>query len=558
MTQITVNEAIVDFLERQGSRYIFGVPNPHLFGPLYKREGVKPVLVRHEQAAVFMACGYGLATGSPGICTGTLGPGWGNLLSGLGEATLGSMPLLAICPGPSVTGNGRGVMQEFEQMKATEPFCKWTWRLQDPKRIYWAMRRAFAKAITSPPGPVYLEIPLDVGVAKVDRETGELLEPRRSEGNPADIAKAVQLILAAEAPLLVAGSGVHRSRAYEQLKALASLLDCPVLTTPGGKGSIEDTHPLAAGCVGVARTKWSREIYEAADLQIWVGSQLEGLQTADWKWRPPQLVHIDVDVNQIGRNWRPDCGIVGDARLVLSQLIEALAPHRNEIPERATAGSLSRLRERYIAESQDILNSTNRPIHPGKSVWEISKQVDESTFVVQDVGAHMQWVAASPYMEIKQAGNWAAPSDYLCLGFGVAAALGVKLARPEMRVISICGDGGFQMVGLHEMAVASEYRIPVTWVIINNGALGWIKYEQKRIYAGQYVASEFHQKLDFVKAAEAAGCFGLKVIDPGSLQETVKKALEMNEKGVPVVVDVDSDPGPQLEGFDDWYDAVLE
>jgi len=402
------------------------------------------------------------------------------------------------------------------------------------EKIPWIMRRAFNIAASPPPGPVFINFPIDLGQETFDAEPYKPTLPVRSAGDPELIVEAGEHLLKADRPLIVAGRGVHASAAWKELRELAELLAVPVLTTNSGKGAIVDNHPLAMGGVGINRTRLSEKVYTEADWMLWVGSQLEEWATGNLLERPrATFIYVDADPRQMSRNWVPDVGIVGDARLVLQQLVDycRLKVQRGALEDYPRVKDLTRLKREYFAGIQ-LVDST--PMHPGRLALAVSKHMPEDAVAVLGEGVNRVWTAV--LLQVRTQGHWVSASDYGCMGFSVAASIGVKLGKPRNPVFCITGDGSFQMQ-MHELPVAVQYNAPVTWFIADDHCLGWIKWHQK-VHGERYIAVDFNPAWRFDKVAEACGVEGILVERLGELDEAVTRAFRLNREGVAAVVDV--------------------
>jgi len=551
-------QAIVEALKAENVQYVFGIPgsSANLYNALYDAPEIKPILVRHEQSAAFMATAYGRLTGKPGICHGTLGPGFSNLLSGILEAYTGCTPVIAICPAVALKHEGMGALQEADQLSIVAPMTKWRTRICRPDRATWAMRRAFSIASNGKPGPVFVEVPQDVGQEKVEMpEYVPADGPLRIRGDPEKIAEAARLLLKAQKPVLIAGGGAYLSRAYEEVRKLAELLCIPVLTTASGRGTISEDHPMAVGLVGLYRTKIGKEVYESADLLISVGARMEELESGLWNWFPrnAKFVQVDIDAFEIGRNWIPDIAIVGDAKLVLRDLIRILRAHiktkRLEMPR---VRELIRAKKKYEVEVESECMTDAMPIRTRRIVKAINKIFGRNTILVNENGSLDLWSYYWPYYKVMDVGDCVPPSAQTCMGFGVAGAIGAKLAKPGKKVVCVTGDGAFQMA-MKELPTAAQYKAPATWVILNNYSLGWPKYLSKIFYQERYISVDYEIQPDFAAVAESSGCYGERVEKPDAVERALNNALKANSEGLPAVLDFVVEPFDYNEYFKEFH-----
>jgi len=326
------------------------------------------------------------------------------------------------------------------------------------------------------------------------------------------------------------------------------------MTTPSGRGSLPEDHPFALGLVGLYFTKVGETAYGDADLLVTVGSRNEEFQTGRWQYFPQgaRFVQIDIDPFEIGRNWIPDVAIVGDAKLALRQLVAALEREKTTRPwDTAWGEELSRRKREYEAEVEADCLTEDVPIRSKRVVKELNRVFGGDAILVNENGSQDLWSYYCPYYQVAVGGHCVPPGEQTCMGFGVAGAIGAKLAMPGKRVVCVTGDGAFQMF-MKELPTAVQYEAPVTWAVLNNASLGWIKYHQKERLGGRYIATDFQVQPDFVGIASANRCFGERVIEPSQVRSALERALRANEEGTPAVLDFVIDPwefGPGFERF---------
>ncbi|MGQ9513984.1 MAG: thiamine pyrophosphate-binding protein [Thermoproteota archaeon] len=551
-------EVLAEALRSEGVEFIFGLPGGQsvdiLYDALDDSTKPRPILVRHEQSASFMAYAYSRLRGEPGVCHGTVGPGVHNMVAGIAEAWSASIPVIAICPQVRSDYEWKGALQEFPQIQLMAPFTKWAVRISNPEKIAWTIRRAFQIACCGRPGPVFVEISSEVGSRKTeDVEYVRSIRPIRTRPDQRDLAEACELILKAERPIIVAGGGVYLSRAFSELRNFAEVLCIPVLTTASGKGAIDEDHPLSAGLIGLYRTKVSRKIWNEADLIIGVGTRFEQLESGNWNWFPEKakLITVNIDATEVGLNWVPDVALVGDAKLALRDLIDSLAAK-----VRKDEGSMSRieqlraLKREYEIETLSASISNDSPIKPLRVMKELRALMEKDAIVCHENGSIDIW--SYSHLPILEGGMSVMPGGQTCMGFGVAAAIGAKLSLPNRQVVCVTGDGAFQMMA-KELPTAAQYRASATWCIMNNFSLGWVKFSQKHFYREHYVAVDFDVQPDFPKIAEASKCYGERVEKPGDIGGALKRAFKANEEGKPAVLDFLIDGSDLPPGFLEFY-----
>jgi len=546
-------EAVVEALEVEGVPSVFGLPGDprFLYDALYD-SSIRSVLVREETSGVFMAMAYARLTGRPGVCFGSPGPGVANLLPGLMEADAACTPVIALASTADTRHEGMGAFQEVDQLSMVKPVTKWSTRVTQPEKVPWTMRRAFSIATSGKPGPVYVEIPTDIALQQADIPSYVPAPgPLRPAGDPEAVEAAAALLAQAKRPLIVAGGGTILSGAQAELKALAEMRGAPVMTTPSGRGSIPEDHPLALGLVGLYLTRVGEKAYGEADLLMSVGSRNEEFQTGGWRCFPQdaRFVQIDIDPFEIGRNWVPDAAIIGDARLVLGQLAASLEDRRPWDTE--WSEDLTGQKGAYESEVDADCRSDAVPIKSKRVVKELNRVFGGDAILVNENGSQDIWSYYCPYYQVTSGGYCVPPGEQTCMGFGVAGAIGAKLAMPGKRVVCVTGDGAFQMF-MKELPTAVQYDAPVTWVVLNNDSLGWIKYHQKRM-GDRYISTDFDVQPDFVGIARANRCFGERVTEPGEVRSALERALQANEDGIPAVLDFVIDPWDFGPGFDRFH-----
>ncbi len=543
----------MDGLTREGVKHVFGLPgNPDaLYDSLYDST-IEPILVRHESSGAFMAMCYSKLKRRPGVCFGSPGPGVSNLVPGVLEAWSGCIPLLALGGSAALTHEGEGAFQEAPQLDFFRGISKWSFRIPMASRASWAVRRAFTIAVNGKPGPVYLEVPFDVGQEKTDVDYMYPSVPFiRFRPDPEAVKRSAELILVAQRPVIVAGGGALYSGASAEIIELSETLGIPILTTPSGRGIIPEDHPMALGQVGLYRTRLGRDAYRSSDLVISLGSRNEEFQTASWSYFPEEasLIQVDIDPTELGRNLSPAVPVVADVKLFLSDLLELIKRRIEKVP----FIQIPRVRfnldatAAYIAEVDAECRDESSPIKSKKVVYEACRIFGPKTILVNENGSQDLWSYYWPYWAVGAIDGCIAPAEQTCMGFGVAGCIGAKLAAPERPVICTTGDGAFQMF-MKELPTAVQYKAPVTWIVLNNFSLGWIKLHEK-VRRGRFLAVDFDVQPDFVKIAEASGCYGEKVIKPDGIKSALLNALKENQRGIPSVLDFIVDPWDFPEGF---------
>ena len=375
-----------------------------------------------------------------------------------------------------------------------------------------------------------------------------------------DPKRAAELLLAAKRPIIVAGGGALYSGCSAELVKLVAQLGVPVLTTPSGRGIIPEDHPLYLGQVGLYRTKLGRDAYQSADLIISLGSRNEEFQTAAWSYYPPgaAFIQVDIDPSELGRNFQPTVPIVSDAKLFLQDLNTYIGGRVKKTPlsKMPRVKAVLDAKAAYMAEVNAECEDSSKPIKTKRVVYEACRVFGAKTVLVNENGSQDLWSYYWPYWAVGALGGCVAPAEQTCMGLAVAGCIGAKLAAPERPVVCTTGDGAFQMF-MKEMPTAVQHKAPVTWIVLNNDSLGWIKLHE-RANRERYIAVDFEAQPDFVKIAEASGCHGARVTDPEDIKKALERAKKENERGVPAMVQFDVDPWDFPDGFKEFQPDLFK
>ena len=534
-------EAVVHALRAERVARIYGLPGDprHLYDALYDAPEIEAVLVRHEASGAFMAMAEARVLGTVGVCHASPGPGMTNTVSALLEAFSACQPIILLATGTPGAYVGMGAFQEHDGVAVARPVTKWSVRVERPERIPWTMQRAFAIARSGKPGPVYVEVPSDVGLADAEMaEYRRIPGPSRSLPDPLDLRAAAELLAASARPVLVAGGGLVSSAAFAELARLAEQEHIPVMTTLSGRGSIAEDNDLAFGLTGLYRTRPGRDVFNAADVLVTVGARMEGFQSGDWKIYPPdaQFIQIELDPFEVGRNWVPDVALLGDARLTLDALARQLNhnPGRRDERRRSAQTAIEAKAAFAVAVARECDEATSVPLRSKLIVHELNDVFGRDTILVNENGGQDLWTYFHPFYRVLDCGDAVTPGEQTCMGVGVTGAVGAKLARPEKKVVCVTGDGAFQMMP-QELSTAVQYGAPVTWVVLDTSSLGWSKWRQRD--SGRYIATDFVSQPDLAALARAHGCHGERVTQPKDVRPALERALERNADGLPAVLD---------------------
>ena len=557
---MNVWQGIVSALKAEKTEYIFGLPGGELFyDALYDVPKIKTVLVREESAGSFMAMGYARVSGRPGICFAPAGPGVANLVPGILEAQSACLPVIAIGCSSKRANAGMGAFQEVDQVSILKPITKWSERVTEPDRISWVMRRAFSLATHGRPGPVYVDIPRDTGAEEITPIRYAPVEyPLRTSGDPQKIKEAAALLLKAKRPVLVAGGGAVSSRAFDEVRKFAELLNLPLMTTPCGRGILSEEHPLAFGLVGLYFSGIGEEVYGEADLLITLGSRNEDFQSGEQGFFPKgaKYIQVDIDPEEMGRNWVPDTAVVGDIKLVLQALLRELQRaglKKGKQNPRMT--KLLKAKDAYEARvKKECLGESSIPLKTKRIVRELCEVFGKNAILVNENGSQDLWSYYWPYYKVGSINSCVAPGEQTCMGGGCSAAIGAKLAMPDRDVVCTTGDGAFQMF-MKELATAAQHNAPVTYVVLNNFSLGWIKFAQRN-RGNRFISTDYKVQPDFVQIARANQCYGERVEKPEEIRPALQRALMETRGGTPAVLDFIVDGWDFAPGFKRFYERL--
>ncbi len=538
-------EAVARMVAAQGVEMTFGIGDSHLQLYAMRTAGLKAVNIRYEGSAPFMAMAYSRVTGKPGVCSASTGPGVANMVPGALEAYSQCCPLVMLCQSINQKTEGMGEFQECDQLGMMAPVTKWAVRVNDIDRLDWYVRRAFSLAMNDQPGPVFVEVPYDVGGDITHGLSVDIEEPTyqpairlRASGDPREITRAADLLVGAERPVAIAGNGSMLSGAAEPFRELIEKLGIPFATTPGGRGIVSEEHPLALGLVGLYRNTMCKEYISNADVILAVGTRNEAFQTHRWKDMPDNAksIHVDVAASEIGRNWMPTVGVVGDACLVLTQLLQEVRVHHRSPAgmESQRVQELVTRKERLIADVDAECATTEYPFAAKRVVHAASAVFGRNTILVNENGSQDSWSYFYPFFTVANSSSCVTVAEQTCMGMGVVGAIAAKLAAPSRNVVCVTGDGAFQMY-MKELPTAAQYRTGCTWVVLNNSSFGWPGYYQMQTVG--WNATTFDVQPDFAEIARASGCHGRRVESIDDIGPALQEAVELNEKGVPVVLD---------------------
>ncbi|AIP33961.1 hypothetical protein DR64_8139 [Paraburkholderia xenovorans LB400] len=551
MKTVQVGRAIVNALRAEGVDALFGMPGGHviqIYDALYDTPEIRHYLVRHEGTAASMAAGYAQLTGRPAVCVVTAGPGATNVLTAVAEAHVASLPMVIIAGRGATTTSYRGASQEVPTEKVFAPVTKWSVRIDFADDAIPIVRRAFALARSGRPGPVYIDIPrdilaLDCNVPDTYEPVSTLARPNASE---CILDKAFEALRAARRPIIIAGGGAVASNAFEAVRELAEALAIPVLTSLAGRGIISDEHPLSAGGLGTNRNDLSKQLLRDADVVLGLGTRFEEMET---NWRvgfvPAEqacYIQVDIDPGEIGRSVPASIGIAGDIKAVVSSLLTRIKDAGVGLKAGAYATHPRTLDcvktiQRIEREIDEVASSVESPIHPFRVIRAARAVFPRDTTVAIDVGCLSQhMVGAHPIFRVFEPRSLIVPSSFYGMGFATNALPAASIVYPDRPALGFSGDGSFQMV-LPVLPVAAQYKLAVTWVVLNDQALGSIRDIQKYVYKSRFVDTDFEFQPDFATIAKGCGCYGERIEKADDVEAALKRALAANRAGIPAVLD---------------------
>ncbi|MFZ0492029.1 MAG: acetolactate synthase large subunit [Acidimicrobiia bacterium] len=541
LTKRTGAETLIASLEKEGVETIFGVPGGAIlpaYDPLYDSP-IRHILARHEQGAGHMAEGYAWATGEVGVCIVTSGPGATNLVTPLTNALIDSVPLVAISGQVSTRSVGNDAFQEAYTVGVTMSATKHNYFVTDPDDIADVVHEAFHIAATGRPGPVLIDLPKDILAATAATHAPREIDlpgyKPATEGHHLKVNEAIALIASATRPVLYIGGGIIKANAYREVRRLAEAATLPVVTTLMGRGAFPDNHPLALGMPGMHGNYTAITAMQHADLLIAIGVRFDDRVTGDPDSFAPhaKVIHADVDPAEIGKIRTADVPIVGDARRVLVQLLEAWGDRR--VPDRTAWLALLSDWQRTYPLTYD--QQPDGPVKPQYVIEELYRLTGGDAIIVAGVGQHQMWT--SQFWKFDEPRHWINSGGLGTMGFAIPAAVGAKVGKPDELVYAIDGDGCFQMT-LQELITAATENIPVKIAVINNGSLGMVKQWQELFYSGRLSATLLGDHPDYVKLAEGMGCVGLRAQIPEEVAPVIEKSLSIDDR--PVVVEFVVDP----------------
>ncbi|MED5048814.1 acetolactate synthase large subunit [Bacillus siamensis] len=532
----TMNGALmlIESLKKEKVEMIFGYPGGAVL-PIYDKlyqSGLVHILPRHEQGAIHAAEGYARVSGKPGVVIATSGPGATNLVTGLADAMIDSLPLVVFTGQVATSVIGSDAFQEADILGITMPITKHSYQVRRPEDLPGVIKEAFHIATTGRPGPVLIDIPKDVaafeGEFRYDHEINLPGYQPVKEPNYLQIRKLVEAVSSAKKPVILAGAGVLHGKASEDLKNYAEQQQIPVAHTLLGLGGFPADHPLFLGMAGMHGTYTANMALYHCDLLISIGARFDDRVTGNLKHfaKSAKVAHIDIDPAEIGKIIETQIPVVGDSKIVLQELLKQNGKQGQSDEWKQ---QLSEWKEEYPLWYTD---DSEEGLKPQKLIEYIHQFTNGEAIVATDVGQHQMW--AAQFYPFRKADKWVTSGGLGTMGFGLPAAIGAQLADRNATVVAILGDGGFQMT-LQELDVIRQLNLPVKVIILNNECLGMVRQWQEIFYEERYSESKFSAQPDFVKLSEAYGIKGIRITSEEEAEKELQKALSSKE---PAVIDV--------------------
>ncbi|ADB63196.1 thiamine pyrophosphate protein central region (plasmid) [Haloterrigena turkmenica DSM 5511] len=575
MPTLTGGEIIAKYLEKEGVEYLVGIPGHGSTNLLdaFNDSEVEVIQPRHEEGATHLADGYARASGDPLAVFTSIGPGATNTVTGVATAYVDSIPMVVFTGAPQTHEYGQGILQEIERQKpgdfpsVMEPVTKKSFVVNDVEQLPRVLRRAFQVATTGRPGPVHVDVPMDVQGGAADVEIPEPAETRthsRPGGDPESVSEAADLLAEADRPVIVPGGGCMLGEAWDEVQDLAEHLKAPVIPTFQAKGIIPEDHELFVGYAGWIGSTAGNELASNADVVLAIGCRFTDMHTSSFEQGvsfeipPSKLIHVDIDNEEIGKNYPVEVGILGDSKVVTRQLHEAVADRVD--PVGTEDNEYYDEIQRLWAEWQELVEERQTddvPMSISRALASLREALDRDGIVVSSAGQPQE--VTNPQFPVYEPRTNISCGGFSTMGFGVSAAIGAKLARPDRQVVDVEGDGSFMMCN-QEVNCAVEHDVDVTWLVVNNDGWKSIRNLQVDKYGWDRVLNTpFEEGVDFVQMAESFGVeFSERVIKPENLTETLEEALAHDGPAlVEAIVEPDNeDSGAIVTGK--WDLADLE
>jgi len=564
--ELSGGQILVQSLKDEGVDYIFGYPGGavlHLYDALFQQEDIKHILVRHEQGATHAADGYARATGKPGVVLVTSGPGATNAITGIATAYMDSIPMVVISGQVSLPVIGSDAFQEVDMIGISRPCVKHNFLVKDVNLLAETIKKAFYVATTGRPGPVVVDVPKDITDPriKVPYKYPKKVEMRSYNpavaGHKGQIKKAVELLLCAHKPIIYSGGGVVLGEASHELTEFTRSLGYPITNTLMGLGAFPATDKQFIGMLGMHGTYEANMAMHESDLIIAVGARFDDRVTGKLDLFCPyaKIIHIDVDPASISKTVKVDIPIVGEVKPVLEQMIELLKESKKKPDKKALDAWWDQISEWQAVNCLEFDRKSVliKPQYVIEQLYEVTKG---DAFVTSDVGQHQMW--AAQYYKFDKPRRWINSGGLGTMGFGLPAAIGVKLAHPDADVACVTGEASIQMC-IQELSTALQYKTPIKIINLNNRYMGMVRQWQEFSYESRYSHSYMDTIPEFVKLAEAYGHVGIRIDKPEEVRPALEKAFAMKDRTVflDIITDRTENVYPMIEAGKGHHDMKL-
>jgi acetolactate synthase-1/2/3 large subunit len=548
MENMNGGRALMKSLEKEGVKEVFGLPggaNLPMYDELFK-SNIRHILARHEQSAAHMADGYGRVSRKPGVCFATSGPGATNLLTGLATAQADSAPMIAITGQVPVNMIGKDAFQESDIIGMANPCVKYSFQPRDASEIPGVVRKGFYIAATGRPGPVLIDIPKDVQQNEAFMTFPEEVKIRGyhpwTDPDIVQIEKAIDMLLAAEKPIILAGGGVTISSAFAELQSISELLMIPVVTTFKGKGSFPENHPLSLGPIGMHGHAEANKLMTEADCVLAIGTRFSDRSVGTFEEfeKHLKIIHMDVDPAEIGKNQTTNIAVVGDVQATLRIMVKLLMHKSIKKTEGTTWLKHVKEVKEYWREN---LKLPKGEMTAAKILRKLREVLPKESITTTEVGQHQMW--ASLFFDVIHPGTFFSSTGLGTMGWGFPAAIGAKVAKPDVAVVDIAGDGSFSMTE-NSLATSVLENIPVIVFLVNNFSLGMVAQWQRTFYDRRMIGVDLKNCPDYVKLAESYGAQGIRAQSLDELEKAIKIGLKSD---VTTVIDIPIDPEEDVLPF---------
>jgi acetolactate synthase-1/2/3 large subunit len=567
VVELSGAEIVVQALKDEGVEYVFGYPGGsvlHIYDAIFREEAIKHILVRHEQGATHAADGYARATGRPGVVLVTSGPGATNAVTGIATAHMDSIPLVVLTGQVPTPVIGSDAFQEVDTVGITRPCVKHNFLVKRREDLAETIHKAFYIATTGRPGPVVVDIPKDVTDPNIKIPYEHLKKVTMRSYNPVDrghpgqIKKAVELMLAAERPMLYTGGGVVLGDAADELTELARLSGFPVTNTLMGLGAYPASDRQFLGMLGMHGTYEANMAMHECDVLVAIGARFDDRVTGKVAHFCPnaKIVHVDIDPSSISKNVKVDVPIVGPVKRVVHDMVKVLREQKSAINEEALARWWERIEgwRRIDCLRYDRTSDRIKPQFAVETLYKVTK--DQDFYLTSDVGQHQMF--AAQFYKFEKPRRWINSGGLGTMGFGLPSAMGVQLAHPEATVACVSGEASILMC-IQELATCKQYHLPIKIVLLNNGYMGMVRQWQEFFYGGRYSHSYLDSLPDFVGLAQSFGHVGMRIDKPADLEGAMREAFGMKDRLVfmDVVVDPSENVYPMIEAGKGHHEMYL-